>query len=238
MLIYALYLTPILSHLSTNPETKCEHFEAHLPPALTFAVWFTICLVFYWLKRGTVHWIDGERLKKTPARHKEDILRMWIMQVPTVTLSGVAIRLTWDFDGLWFVAELFYFGWHYAFIFEYVKALNVNLTRQGLTSPYTLIISGVTLLVIGWNVHHHLSLLPDILRDDLFEYWLLIVGFHGLLIFGPGRHERAHLHHYHWPWLCAMICVLPTPASRTAQAMFLSCHLHGVAVFGFDPIFY
>ena len=90
--------------------------------------------------------------------------------------------------------------------------------------------------MILWTLHFH---------SHALESALFVVGVHLLLHFLPAGFHREtlssgiyfHGHHWWWSYPCAFMATLDHPVSLIASAHFISCHLHGVAVFGFDPVF-
>lgn len=53
-----------------------------------------------------------------------------------------------------------------------------------------------------------------------------------------GSSGRVHLHHYMLGFLVSLACVFPTRAHMLLSAMCIAVHIHGVALFGCEDIFY
>ena len=89
-------------------------------------------------------------------------------------------------------------------------------------------------------------------QSAVLSYAAFVIAVHALLFFMPAStfapidayrlqnkptHTFLHLHHWWWSYPCALYCVLSTTPSTVGVAMFITCHLHGLATFGMDPVY-
>jgi hypothetical protein len=99
-------------------------------------------------------------------------------------------------DGHIFLLLVVYYTWFFTVIYEVTKNLNVELTRDCIRNPYTLIISTVTVACcLGVLALHCVFAAADRELVEFLAFFGMGTLFHVLLLGGPGN---SHVHIHHW----------------------------------------
>mmetsp|Transcript_47868 Transcript_47868/g.108628 ORF Transcript_47868/g.108628 Transcript_47868/m.108628 type:complete len:352 (-) Transcript_47868:262-1317(-) len=238
--IYTVFLAPALWFFIQ---------EAAFPPKLAPAVipmapssvgllgFMTTVLGLYAFLRLMCSTLSWKQRVKSPAQHKEDLLRIARLSAALGVIGRVANRVHAP-DGLIFLGLIIYYTIFFAAIYEVAKNLNIKLTRDCVRNPYTIFVTGVTVVLVGGVLGLHCVFAAE--DRDLVEFLGLLAMaalFHAALLVGPGN-AHVHVHHWYWAFAAAHMCVFDSRTSQLAQAMFCGCYIHGVALFGVEKCFY
>jgi len=141
-------------------------------------------------------------------------------------------------NGFFFVFLVTWFTGFYAVIFETTKSLNITLTPDWVSNPYTVCVTALSgAVVTGVLALHCLFAAQDQNLTEFLAFLGLALALHIGLLIAPGK-AHVHIHHWYWAWALAHICVFDSRTSEVAQAMFCGGFIHGAALFGVEKCFY
>ena len=178
-----------------------------------------------------------DKNKRGPEQRSEDWIKLLYFSVVLGAVGGVAGRV-WSTP--WFVAVVGAFLALYTWLFESVRERRITISPQMLMGDHwkfgiavVLFATVVSLLALS----SQLITAFRVSQEFFFAYLalvLLVGGAHvALLCFN----KNFHVHHWYWSLILAHACVFDTTVSMLAQAMLLAVHIHGVACFGYEPVF-
>lgn len=137
-----------------------------------------------------------------------------------------------------FLALIFGFSILYTVFFENLRE-RVTMTSDRIErSPSVLILVifpalGVLSTVITYHLMTAWRVSPEFFGLYL-GIVLLFIAYHIGLWLAYGK--RFHLHHWYTGLFCAHACLFNTDASIVCQAAFMAVYIHGMCVFGPDPV--
>uniref|UniRef100_A0A7S1HXF0 Uncharacterized protein n=1 Tax=Eutreptiella gymnastica TaxID=73025 RepID=A0A7S1HXF0_9EUGL len=250
--LYFMYLSPVF--VAFFVELSSE-FKAVKPLAsvtglhVPMAYWLATIVALYILLRLLGKFVPIKMHKKSLAKHKEDILQMLYFGTAQAVISGAAARVASGqvnyMTGLSFLPLLSVFTLYYTLLFEVVRDCKFTLSSDLVSNLPALITFIVSFAVIVGVVISHLLQAwaqPSDFREPYFWWSGITVFIHAVLFLPgfPGIRDRSylHLHHWYWPLPLAHFAVFPTDISLIAQALFTGIHIHGIACFGAETLFY
>lgn len=255
ILVIPLIIAVVRDHQSDNTATTTTSIFVMKGSGTAIGEWLGVLLLLYLML-----WAFGKAgfkvNHKSPDQHKDDILRMLYYGIVLGSLGGVAGRIDssssldgsggsggpgGDSGSTYFPLAVGYYCIVFTAMFELVRDYQIELSVNGFTSSIVsilVVVSSMALCILV--VVSHVLAAARISRDFLSIYANVILGCFlvHLILFLPSKHVSVHVHHWYWSLPLAHMCIFNTDVSMIAQAMFLGIHVHGVACFGIESLFY
>eukprot|EP00906_Rhabdomonas_costata_P035783 RCo050264 len=195
--------------------------------------WLAFLFLSYAVLRVAAESMGLRRHPKVALNHLQDFGYLVTAGVSLWTLGSISRHIEhWRF----FLCSFSGFLVAYGAMHELVPRGSFTLQFPPQVGTMAGLVAMLSLAVLVFA--HHFAVALGVGRGFLAVYGgALAVVVLAHLTGGLMTGVHVHLHHYHWSFVLAHFLCFPTAASRLAQAYCLGFFLHGVALYGAEPVF-